>query len=129
MNGWLGVCPVCGAGLEVVALQCPACETRIEGRFHLGRLARLTPEQLAFVELFLQSEGKFTRLESLTGLSYPTLRKRLQEILRAMGYEAEEEAPPGPEERRQILEELAAGRISYEEALRRLRGRPGSPEA
>jgi hypothetical protein len=129
MGAWLGVCPVCRAGLEVVALQCPVCETRIEGRFYPGRLARLTPEQLAFVELFLRSEGKFTRLERMTGLSYPTLRKRLQEILRAMGYEAEEEAPPGPEEQQQILEELAAGRISYEGALRRLRGRAGSPEA
>lgn len=110
-----------------MALQCPACETRIEGRFQLGRLARLSAEQLAFVELFLRCEGKFTRLESMTGLSYPTLRKRLQEILRAMGYEAEAEAPPGPEERLQILEALAEGRISYEEALRRLRG-AGSSE-
>ncbi|WP_376791774.1 DUF2089 domain-containing protein [Thermoflexus sp.] len=127
MTAWLGVCPVCGEGMDVVALRCPACETRIEGRFQLGRLARLSAEQLAFVELFLRSEGKFTRLESLTGLSYPTLRKRLQEILRAMGYEAEAEAPPGPEERIQILEALAEGRISYEEALQRLRG-AGPPE-
>ncbi len=127
MAAWIGVCPVCGEGLEAVALQCPACETRIEGRFQLGRLARLSAEQLAFVELFLRCEGKFTRLESLTGLSYPTLRKRLQEILRAMGYEAEAEAPPGPEERLRILEALAEGQISYEEALRRLRG-AGSSE-
>lgn len=122
MNPWLGVCPVCGEGLEVVALQCPACETRIEGRFRMSRLARLNAEQLAFVELFLRSEGKFTQLERMTGLSYPTLRKRLQEILRAMGFEAEAEAPPGPQERAQNLEALAEGRISYEEALRRLRG-------
>ncbi len=127
MAAWIGVCPVCGEGLEAMALQCPACETRIEGRFQLGRLARLSTEQLAFVELFLRCEGKFTRLESLTGLSYPTLRKRLQEILRTMGYEPEAEAPPGPEERLRILEALAEGQISYEEALRRLRG-TGSSE-
>lgn len=122
MAAWIGVCPVCGEGLEVAALQCPACETRIEGRFQLGRLARLSAEQRIFVELFLRCEGEFSRLESLTGLSYPTLRQRLREILQAMGYEAGTEAPAGPGERLQVWEALTEGQISSAEALRRLRG-------
>jgi hypothetical protein len=86
---------------------------------------RLTPEQLQFVETFVRCEGKLNRMESEVGLSYPTLRSRLLEIIRALGYEPGREEPPAKisdEERRRVLEELDNGRISADDAMRLLQG-------
>ncbi len=120
-------CPVCGEPMTISRLRCEQCDVTVEGRFSMGRLARLTPEQLGFVELFLRCDGKLKRVGQEMGVSYPTVRSRLDEIITAMGYE-----PPGHEEppeetlsaerRRQILDELAAGRLTSEEAVRLLQG-------
>jgi hypothetical protein len=82
----------------------------------------LTPEQWQFVETFVRYEGKIKHMEDELNLSYPTIRRRLHEVIRAMGYEPgeEEEVELSEEARRQILEDLDAGKISYEEALRLL---------
>ena len=145
MNPLLSKCPVCGGELVVTRLHCPACETSIEGSFSPGgsRLqeafsqeqlkpllpfSRLTAEQLQFVLTFVRCEGRFNRMEDEMGLSYPTLRNRLNDIIRAMGYEpSREEAPvspppPSPAERQSILDSLSKGEIDLEEAKRRLRG-------
>src|SRR5512138_2577086 len=154
MNPLLTKCPVCGGELMVTRLHCPACETTIEGEFDPGAaggrlqeafspeqlkpllpFSRLTAEQLQFVLTFVRCEGRFNRMEDEMGLSYPTLRNRLNEIIRAMGYEpsreeaARVEAPvpaqaagPGPAERQSILEMLSRGEIDLDEAKRRLRG-------
>jgi len=119
----LGQCPVCHEPLIVTRLHCRNCDTVVEGHFNLGRLHRLTPEQLAFVEVFLRNEGKINRVEEELGLSYPTVRGRLLDVIRAMGYEVgEEPAGMAEEERKAILADLAAGKITSEEAVRRLKG-------
>lgn len=119
----LGQCPVCHEPLVVTRLHCRNCDTVIEGHFNLGRLYRLTPEQLAFVEVFLRNEGKINRVEEELGLSYPTVRGRLLDVIRAMGYEVgEEPAGIAEDERKAILADLAAGKITSEEAVRRLKG-------
>ncbi len=125
MNPVIGTCPVCGEALTVTRLHCRSCDTTIEGRFALGAFERLTPDQLAFAELFVRKEGRLNRMEEAMGLSYPTLRARLTELRRAMGFEeAEEETASGisDEDRRQILDDLAAGRLTSEEAVKRLQG-------
>ncbi len=122
MRKVLGNCPVCGAQMIVTALHCPECGTRMEGNFDLGRLYRLTPEQMQFVEVFLRCEGKLNRVQEMLGISYPTARARLLEVIKALGYEVKEEPQVAPEERKAILEELAQGKITVEEAIRRLRG-------
>jgi len=95
----------------------------VEGRFSLGRFHRLTPEQLQFAETFIRCEGKITRVEAEMGLSYPTVRGRLHDLIRALGYEVgPEPVSVSPEERRGILEELAQGKISAEDALAFLQG-------
>ncbi|GAB4559194.1 MAG: DUF2089 family protein [Anaerolineae bacterium] len=112
-------CPICKAELTITRLYCPQCDTTIEGRFALSRLLRLSPEQLAFVEMFVRCEGKLTRLQEELNLSYPTVRSRLHDVIRALGYEPGREEPAGlsDEERRRILEDLDAGRISFDEAM------------
>jgi hypothetical protein len=89
----------------------------------MGRLGRLSSEQLAFVEAFVRCEGKLNRLEKELGLSYPTLRARLIEVIRALGYAVgHEPAQVTDEERHQILDDLASGRITPEEAMSMLEG-------
>jgi hypothetical protein len=121
-------CPVCHDQLIVARMYCPTCATAIEGRFDLGRLAALSQEQLDFVVTFIRCEGKLNRVQEDLGISYPTVRGRLEEVIRALGYEVDEtEEEPfvvTEEERRSILADLAAGRISSEEAMRMLQGRP-----
>jgi len=122
------ICPLCGGKLIVTSLECQTCGTKYEGVFtavhSISSFDRLTAEQLQFLEIFIRNEGKFSRMEKETGLSYPTLRNRLHAIIRAMGYKPEEETPskPSPEERLKILEDLEQGKITTKEAARLLRG-------
>lgn len=121
-----GHCPVCGDNMNITRLHCPNCDVTIEGRFSLGRLAMLSPEQLDFVEVFLRCEGKITRVERELNISYPTVRSRLNEVITAMGYEVpgdtETAEEPTPADRRRVLDDLAAGRITSEKAVELLRG-------
>ncbi len=126
MRRVLGNCPVCGTQMVVTALHCPGCGTTIEGNFDLGRIYRLSPEQLQFVEIFLRCEGKLNRVQEMLGISYPTARARLLEVIRALGYEVKEEPHITPEERKAVLDELAQGKITVEEAIKRLRGEGGT---
>jgi hypothetical protein len=116
-------CPVCQADLTVTRLHCRNCDTTIEGHFDLGRLSQLTPEQLSFIETFVRCEGKITRVEEELGISYPTVRSRLHDVIRALGYEVGEEEPPLDDKRRRaVLQDLEAGRVSSEQAIKLLRG-------
>jgi len=115
-------CPLCGGEVTVTRIYCQDCDTTLEGRFAGGPFAQLTPEQLSFVETFVRCEGKITRMEIELGLSYPTIRNRLLEVIRALGYEPGTEEPGRLSEvdRQRILEDLDQGRISAEEAMRLL---------
>jgi hypothetical protein len=115
-------CPLCGGEVTVTRLYCRDCDTTIEGRFSGGPFSQLTPEQLSFVETFIRCEGKITRMEIELGLSYPTIRNRLLEVIRTLGFEPGGEEPTrlSDAERQKILEDLDQGRISAEEAMRLL---------
>jgi hypothetical protein len=115
-------CPVCHDDLLVTRLACRNCGTALEGRFTMGRLLQLTPEQLHFVETFLRSEGKLNRVQEELGLSYPTVRSRLVDVIRALGYEVGGERESDDQRRQEILERLARREISSEEAFRLLEG-------
>jgi hypothetical protein len=117
-------CPICGGEIIVTRLHCQVCDSTIEGRFTHGALENLTPEQLGFVETFIRCEGKINRMEDEIGLSYPTIRNRLHEVIRALGYEpgGEDITKMSDEERRKILDDLEQGRITYEEAMHMLEG-------
>lgn len=122
----LGRCPVCGEALEVARLHCPHCDTSVEGRFALGRFAALSREQVQFLEAFLRARGVIKEVEEALGISYPTVRGRLDDLLRALGFtEEREQQEREREQRRGVLADLSAGRISAEDAMRRL-APPGS---
>jgi hypothetical protein len=122
MNTLPTKCPLCGGEVTVTRIYCRDCDTTIEGRFVGGPFSQLTPEQLAFVELFVRNEGRINRLENELNLSYPTIRNRLHEVIRALGYEPGGEDLSGisEEKRQRVLEDLDQGRISAQEAMRML---------
>ena len=120
-----GRCPVCGDTLEVTRLHCRQCDTAIEGHFDMGRLSRLSADQLAFVETFLRCEGTIKRVEKEMGISYPTVRARLEETIRAMGFEmissVAQDGGFSQSDRTDVLDRLDRGEITSEEALSMLR--------
>jgi hypothetical protein len=117
-------CPICQSELTVIRLHCSSCDTSIEGNFSAGQFSNLTPEQLEFIFTFVRCEGKINRMEQELGVSYPTIRNRLNEVIRKLGYEPGRDEPVEitQERRNGILEDLSAGKITAEEATRLLRG-------
>jgi len=127
MARFVGACPSCDGPMEVRRLECPSCGVGVDGRFDAGPLARLSREQLGFVEVFLRSRGKIKDVEEELGISYPTVVAKLNDVLVGLGFEANED-PREAERRQQILDELSAGRLSAADAaeqLRALGGRDG----
>lgn len=124
MHPALTRCPVCRNELTVTRLHCASCDTVVEGRFTAGHFANLTSEQLDFILTFVRVEGRLNRMETELSLSYPTIRNRLHEIIRSLGYEPGKDESPdvADEKRRSVLEELDAGKISADDAMRILRG-------
>ena len=124
MKPSLNKCPVCGGDLIVTHYHCENCDTSIEGRFENSAFPGLTADQIEFVKTFVRCEGKITRVEAELGLSYPTIRNRLHEVIRAMGYEPGKDESPdvSDEKRRSVLEDLDAGKITADDAMRMLRG-------
>ena len=117
----IGKCPVCGDELTVSRLHCRNCDTALEGHFNLGHFYELSPEQLEFLEIFVRCEGKISWVQRELGLSYPAVRSRLNDVLRALGYEVRDEPPRvAASERRAVLNELAEGKITSEEAVKLL---------
>lgn len=133
MNKILNKCPVCGGELAVTKLYCISCNTSVEGHFMTEHtpFGSLSPEQMQFLLTFVKCEGRLNRMEEEMKLSYPTLRNRLNEIVRALGYEPGKDdfqQQLSVDERRQILEDLDAGKIGWEAAQARLRGEKLSGE-
>jgi hypothetical protein len=114
-------CPVCETSLRIARLECDACKTAIEGDFDRGRLGRLSREQLAFVEVFVECRGKIKDVEQRLGLSYPTVVSRLDQVVDAMGGPSEPEGDARTRRIDAVLESLARGDLTPREAAERLK--------
>ena len=127
----ISTCPVCESRLQVTRLHCNTCGTTIEGEFNVGRFAKLGREQMSLLESFLRSRGNLRELERELGLSYPTIRGRVETMLRALGL-GDGPVPPAetaaaepqldPDVRRSVLERLARHELTAEQAAAALRG-------
>jgi hypothetical protein len=89
----IATCPICSGELAVTRLHCRSCGTTLEGDFNVGRFARLPREQFALLESFLRSRGNLKEMERELGVSYPTVRARVDALLRALGLGEDEGAP------------------------------------
>ena len=134
----IATCPVCSDELTITRLHCRTCGTALEGEFGVGRFGRLTRDQLALLESFLRSRGNLKEMERELGISYPTVRGRIDALVRALGLtdgspvdpEADDldpdilSEPPSEDaaaRRREILESLARHDIDADEAATALR--------
>ena len=126
----ISTCPVCAGELAVTRLRCGSCGTTLEGEFSVGRFARLSREQTALLESFLRSRGNLRDIERELGISYPTVRARVEALVRALGFgPRSDEDPAGPTDeatdepqtRESILERLARREISAEDAAEAIR--------
>jgi len=117
-------CPICQSELTLTKLHCESCDTSIEGNFASGHFANLSTEQMEFIFAFVRNEGKINRMEQELGVSYPTIRNRLHEVIRALGYEPGKDETPevNAEKRSSVIADLEAGRINAEQAMRLLQG-------
>jgi hypothetical protein len=123
-NQMLGRCPVCNSGLDVTKLHCPHCNTGIEGKFAMCKFCQLPADQKAFAEVFIKCRGNIKEVEKELGISYPTVRSRLETLIESLGYRAQpvpKEDPETKERRKAILEDLNEGKISSEDAIALLR--------
>jgi hypothetical protein len=137
----IATCPVCTGSLAVTRLHCAECGTTLEGRFSVGRFGRLDSTQLALLESFLRARGNLRDMERELGISYPTVRNRVEALVRALGLAepvAADERPGAQEDtaetasiaaqRRRVLERLARRELSPEDAAAILRALGGAAE-
>ena len=113
-----GTCQVCGGEMVIRELECPTCDVTVRGRFETCAFSVLTSEQLELIKIFLRSRGNIKEVERELGISYPTVRGRLDEVVRALGFTPEPEVPK--EFREELLAKLEAGEINAEEFVHQL---------
>jgi len=109
------VCPDCNKPLKIARMTCPSCNLAVEGDFELSPLGKLGVEDQAFVIAFVRHHGSIKRMESLFGISYPTVKNRLNAISAALDKNFHAPSP-----NLYVLEQLSRGDLSVEEALERL---------
>jgi hypothetical protein len=139
----ISTCPVCASELAVTRLHCGSCGTTLEGDFSVGRFGRLNRDQLVLLESFLRSRGNLREMERELGISYPTVRSRVEALVRTLGFgpradadDLDETAPeaatpttgtPATSSRAAILEALARHELSAEDAAAAIRALGKAP--
>lgn len=119
MKKQLTDCPVCGSGLKVSEYTCSNCKTSIKGDFICGSsVTGMDKEIEDFIKIFIYAEGSIRQVEKMMNCSYPKVKNLLKKAKAALGLEDKEEA--GSDE---VLDLLAKGEISTEEALEKLNKR------
>ncbi len=111
-------CGYCGASMRITRLTCDDCGFAHAGDFHTPRLYRLSPEEQQFVELFVLASGSLKQMAEVLGVSYPTVRNRLDKLIQHL----EDERRSDERRKQQILDDVEAGRISAKRGMRLIDG-------
>ena len=131
-------CCICGEKLTVTRLSCEHCGTAMEGRFTGCRFCALSPEEELFLLTFIKNRGSIKDVERELGISYPTVRAALDNLIASLGLTgAESPAEETPKEdtdrsrrksdpdtaraRKDILKMLSEHRITADEAAKKLK--------
>ena len=107
-------CPYCSGALRVTGLTCEDCGLGLRGEFANPRLSRLDPEEQRFVELFVLASGSLKQMAESLGVSYPTVRSRLDRLIAHIS----EEQGRDEERKQRILEDIESGRILPKQGMR-----------
>ncbi len=121
-----GNCPVCGEKLSITKLGCPKCHTSLEGDFEPCEFCRLPAEDLEFAKVFIKCRGNIKDVEKELGVSYPTVRGKLDSVIRNLGFEvsvkeAARDLDLLKEAKNEILEQLSRGEITPKEATEKIK--------
>ena len=117
-----GRCPICDQELIATRLHCPQCKTSLEGEFSSCRFCQLPADQVEFVEIFIKCRGNIKEVEKELGISYPTVRNRLEGVVQSLGFKAEKpEIKPREEIHNRVLDALEKGEIDPREAIEQLK--------
>ncbi|MFU8792388.1 MAG: DUF2089 domain-containing protein [Acholeplasmataceae bacterium] len=117
-------CPVSKGDLHVTRLECEESGVIIEGNFELSKFNYLEPDKLYFIEVFIKNRGSIKAIEKELNISYPTVKKMLDEVIIGLGYELTEsedtflKEPEASKSKTNVLEKLEKGEISFEEAMK-----------
>jgi len=115
----LGQCPICSGTIEVTEFKCSSCDSTIRGRFKLNKFCQLPKDQLEFAEIFIKNRGNIKEIERELGISYPTVKGKLDNLIESLGYK--NQVVYTPNKSKEILEQLDRGEISPEEAIELLK--------
>ncbi len=126
-------CPGCGGALVITECKCTECGLEMRGEFRPPQFATLSEDQMTFVRHFLRARGNLSEVEKVLGVSYPTIRNKLDEINQTLDEaesaasrpEAEADPDPANDERQAILKQVSAGQLSAVEAVEKLRNLQG----
>lgn len=117
-------CPVCDHELTITRLTCNHCQTKLEGNFTTSKFGKLSSDQLEFIEVFVKCRGNIKDVEKELGISYPTVRGRLDGVIQALGYSVEKSESlliDEKEKRQEILSSLEKGEMTPQEAAKQLK--------
>ena len=108
-------CPECSRPLTISRMACPTCSFVMQGSFALSPLSSLNLDDQAFVIAFVRHHGSLKKMESIFNISYPTVKNRLNSIAASL-----DKSFQGPSANLYVLEQLARGEMTVEEALEKL---------
>jgi hypothetical protein len=101
--------------MKITRAECPECEVAFDGELEVSAIGKLVPEDQVFVVAFLRNHGSIKKMEGLFGISYPTVKNRLNAIVDQLDREFDVPTPNSA-----VLEQLARGEIDVRDALERL---------
>jgi len=107
-------CSYCGGGMRISELTCGDCGLTHGGDFYTPRLYRISTDEQQFIELFVLASGSLKQMAQILGVSYPTVRNRLDKLIRVL----KEEKQKDDKRKQKILEDIEAGRISAKQGMR-----------
>jgi hypothetical protein len=129
VNPVISICPICKHDLNVVRLHCDHCDTTIEGTFTMSKFNYLETEKLYFIEMFVKNRGNIKAIEKELNISYPTVKKMLDDVIIGLGYTPDpfDEEPTSKEKeeprasKSSILERIEKGEINVADAIELLK--------
>lgn len=119
-------CPVCGEKLSITKLGCHKCSTSIEGAFEPCEFCSLPEDDLHFLKVFVKCRGSIKEVEKEMGISYPTVRGKLDALIKSLGLEViSKETEIDKESRKimknEILDRLSKGELTPKEATEKIK--------
>jgi len=113
----MGQCPICNGAVEITEISCSSCRSTIRGHFRPCKFCTLSNKNKDFAEIFIKNRGNIKEIERELGVSYPTVKGKLDSLIAALGYKNQSEDTINKKE---ILEKLYRGEITSEEAVKLL---------